>query len=101
MVLVSRFRDLTANLKLTRREVIETLQLMEPGFAVNAKAGLQPLLMGYNVQEAPISCALDMGKSCRQLLAASISPLAQLRLPRKLLLFHVLLLLLMSPAHEG
>jgi hypothetical protein len=74
---------------------------MEPGFAVDATAALQPLLMGYNVQEAPISCALVMGKPCCQLLAASISPLAQVRLPRKLLLFHVLLRLLMSPAHEG
>jgi hypothetical protein len=28
---------------------------MEPGFAVNAETGLQPLLMGYNVKEVPIS----------------------------------------------
>ncbi|TFI54876.1 glycosyltransferase [Mastigocladus laminosus UU774] len=49
------FRDLTNNLKLMRREVIENLQLTQPGFAVNAETGLQPLLMGYSLQEVPIS----------------------------------------------
>lgn len=55
LVLLRSFRDLTNNLKLMRREVVEKLQLMEPGFAVNAETGLQPLLMGYNIQEVPIS----------------------------------------------
>jgi hypothetical protein len=55
LLLSSRFRDLTNNLKLIRREVIDKLQLMEPGFAVNAETGLQPLLMGYNIKEVPIS----------------------------------------------
>ena len=50
-----RFRDLTNNLKLMRREVVENLQLTQPGFAVNAETGLQPLLMGYSVKEVPIS----------------------------------------------
>ena len=66
MVLVSRFCDLTANLKLMRREVVEKLQLMEPSFAVNSETGLQPLLMGYNIQEVPISWinrTPDMGTS--------------------------------------
>lgn len=48
-------RDLTNNLKLMRREVAENLQLTQPGFAINAETGLQPLLMGYSVKEVPIS----------------------------------------------
>lgn len=60
------FRDLTNNLKLMRREVVEKLQLTQPGFAVNAETGLQPLLMGYSVKEVPISWinrTPDMGVS--------------------------------------
>ena len=66
LILWRRFRDLTNNLKLIRREVIEHLQLMEPDFAVNAEIGLQPLLLGYNIKEVPISWinrTLDMGAS--------------------------------------
>jgi len=61
-----QFRDLTNNLKLMRREVIEKLQLTQPHFAVNAETGLQPLLMGYSVKEVPISWinrTPDMGVS--------------------------------------
>jgi SAM-dependent methyltransferase len=61
-----RFRDLTNNLKLMRREVVEKLQLTQPGFAVNAETGLQPLLMGYSIEEVPISWinrTPDMGVS--------------------------------------
>jgi SAM-dependent methyltransferase len=50
-----RFRDLTNNLKLMRREVVEDLVLREPGFAVNAEIGLEPLLVGYRLREVPIS----------------------------------------------
>ena len=60
------FRDLTNNLKLIRREVVENLQLTQPGFAINAETGLQPILMGYSVQEVPISWinrTPDMGVS--------------------------------------
>ena len=49
-----------------RREVVDQLQLTEPGFAVNAETGLQPLAMGYRVAEVPISWinrAPDMGVS--------------------------------------
>jgi dolichol-phosphate mannosyltransferase len=66
LFLCCRFRDLTNNLKLMRREVVEKLQLMEPGFAVNAETGLQPLLMGYSIKEIPISWVNrtpDMGMS--------------------------------------
>ena len=48
-------RDLTNNLKLIRRDVVDQLVLTQPGFAVNAETGLQPLLMGYMIKEVPIS----------------------------------------------
>jgi dolichol-phosphate mannosyltransferase len=66
LALRRRFRDLTNNLKLMRRDVVERLVLIEPGFAVNAETGLQPLVMGYRVAEVPISWinrAPDMGSS--------------------------------------
>ena len=71
LVLHRRFRDLTNNLKLMRREVVERLILEEPGFAVNAETGLQPLVMGYRVAEVPISWinrAPDMGSSSFRLM---------------------------------
>ena len=61
-----RFRDLTNNLKLLRRDVVDGLVLTAPGFAINAETGLQPLLMGYPVAEVPISWinrTFDMGRS--------------------------------------
>src|SRR5205814_5669682 len=50
-----RVRDVTNNLKVMRREVVADLQLRQPGFAVNAETGLQPLILGYRVKEVPIS----------------------------------------------
>ncbi len=55
LILRRSFRDLTNNLKLFRREVVSDLQLRQPGFAVNAETGFQPLLLGYRVKEIPIS----------------------------------------------
>jgi SAM-dependent methyltransferase len=49
------FRDVTNNLKLMRREVVDDLVLLQPGFAVNAETGIQPWLLGYKVREIPIS----------------------------------------------
>ena len=49
------FRDITNNLKLMRREVVQSLRLSEPGFAANAETGLQSLLMGFSLYETPIS----------------------------------------------
>jgi dolichol-phosphate mannosyltransferase len=66
VLLWARFRDLTNNLKLMRRPVVNRLKLLERGFAVNAEIGLQPLLLGYNVKEVPISWVgrgVDMGIS--------------------------------------
>src|SRR5205814_1053332 len=50
-----RFRDLTNNLKIMRREVVADLRLRQPGFAVNAETALQPLLLAYSVKQVPIS----------------------------------------------
>ena len=55
LLLRRRFRDLTNNLKLMTKAVVDRLELEEPGFAVNAETGLKPLLMGYRVKEVPIS----------------------------------------------
>ncbi len=66
LVLRRRFRDLTNNLKLMRRTVVERLELREPGFAANAETGLQPLLLGARVVEVPIAWinrTPDMGTS--------------------------------------
>ena len=50
-----RIRDVTNNLKIMRREVVQDLRLRQPGFAVNAETGLQPFLLGYTVKQVPIS----------------------------------------------
>lgn len=50
-----RIRDVTNNLKIMRREVVQDLRLRQPGFAVNAETGLQPILLGYRVKQVPIS----------------------------------------------
>ena len=66
LVLLRRFRDLTNNLKLLRREVVDRLVLTQPGFSINAETGLQPLVMGYKIKEVPISWinrTHDMGTS--------------------------------------
>jgi hypothetical protein len=71
LVLLRRFRDLTNNLKLMRREVADRLMLTQPGFSVNAETGLQPLVMGYAIKEVPISWinrTYDMGTSSFRLM---------------------------------
>lgn len=66
VILRRQFRDVTNNLKLIRKEVLEQMVLLEPGFAVNAETGLQPLLMNCRFKEVPISWinrTPDMGVS--------------------------------------
>ncbi|PSB55569.1 glycosyl transferase family 2, partial [filamentous cyanobacterium CCP1] len=66
-----KFRDLTNNLKLMRREVYESLELTQSGFAINAETGLLPLLMGYTVREVAVSWinrTPDMGISSFRLI---------------------------------
>jgi dolichol-phosphate mannosyltransferase len=50
-----RIRDVTNNLKILRREVVNDLLLRQSGFAVNAETGLEPLVLGYSVRQVPIS----------------------------------------------
>jgi glycosyltransferase involved in cell wall biosynthesis len=50
-----RIRDVTNNLKILRRAVVQDLRLRQPGFAVNAETGLQPLVLGYTFKQVPIS----------------------------------------------
>ena len=71
LVLQRRFRDVTNNLKLMRRDVVEGLRVCQPGFAANAEIGLQPLLMGFPGVAVPISWVdrgFDMGASSFRLL---------------------------------
>jgi SAM-dependent methyltransferase len=66
-----RVRDVTNNLKLLKREVVDNLELEEPWFAANAETGLKPLLMGYRIREIPISWinrTPEMGQSSFSLL---------------------------------
>ena len=73
LLLLRNFRDLTNNLKLMRREVVADLQLRQPGFAVNAETGLQPLILGCHVKEVPISWinrSPEMGASSFRLIRA-------------------------------
>jgi dolichol-phosphate mannosyltransferase len=55
ILLRKNFRDVTNNLKLMRRQVVEELCLLQPGFAINAETGLQPYILDYWIQEVPIS----------------------------------------------
>jgi len=50
-----KMRDVTNNLKLMRREVVENLDLEAAWFAANAETGLKPILMGYDVRPVAIS----------------------------------------------
>ncbi|UFH53190.1 bifunctional class I SAM-dependent methyltransferase/glycosyltransferase family 2 protein [Spirosoma sp. KNUC1025] len=66
LLLGRHFRDLTNNLKLIKREVVEQLDLSQPGFAINAETGLLPLMMGCSIREVPVSWinrTPDMGGS--------------------------------------
>jgi dolichol-phosphate mannosyltransferase len=50
-----KMRDVTNNLKLMRREVVDDLDLESAWFAANAETGLKPILMGYDVRPVAIS----------------------------------------------
>ena len=57
---------MTNNLKLMRKNVLDSLVLEADDFAANAETGLQPILLGYKVEEVPISWvnrSVDMGFS--------------------------------------
>jgi dolichol-phosphate mannosyltransferase len=70
-----RLRDLTNNLKLLKREVVDNLDLESAWFAVNAETGLKPVLMGFRVRLVPISWinrTPEMGSSSFSLLKNGI-----------------------------
>jgi len=67
-------RDVTNNLKLYPRELIEELVISEPGFAANAQIGLAPLMRGRAIAEVPISWinrTPEMGRSSFLILRAA------------------------------
>jgi dolichol-phosphate mannosyltransferase len=71
-----KMADVTNNLKLLRREVVQNLDLESVGFSVNAETGLKPLLMGYDVRPVAISWinrTPEMGASSFSLLKNGIS----------------------------
>jgi hypothetical protein len=56
-----------------RREIVEKLELTQPGFAVNAEIGIQSMLLASSRTEVPISWinrTPDMGESSFRLLHA-------------------------------
>lgn len=71
LLLGKRVRDVSNNLKLYRAEILQNLDIEENHFAANAETGLKPMLLGYRIQEVPISWinrTADMGKSSFNLL---------------------------------
>jgi hypothetical protein len=57
-----------------RKEVLNSLVLESDDFAANVETGLQPILLGYKVEEIPISWinrSVDMGFSSFNLLNTS------------------------------
>jgi dolichol-phosphate mannosyltransferase len=50
-----KLRDVTNNLKLLRRDVVDNLRIESEWFAANAETGLKPLLMGFPTYASPIS----------------------------------------------
>lgn len=66
LLLGKHFRDATNNLKLMKKQALDRIHLESNDFAANAETGLQPILLGHNVKEVPISWAnrsVDMGIS--------------------------------------
>lgn len=71
LLLGKRFRDISNNLKIFRKEVLENFEIESNDFAANAEIGLKPLLLGYKVEEVPISWinrSINMGFSTFQII---------------------------------
>ena len=67
-------RDISNNLKLYRRSILDDLDIVEDGFAANAEVGLAPFLGGYAVEEIPISWigrTPDMGRTSFDIVRAA------------------------------
>lgn len=66
LLLPARVRDISNNLKLMRREILQNLEIEQDHFAANAETGLKPILAGYDIVEVPISWinrTAEMGSS--------------------------------------
>lgn len=66
VLLPGHVRDISNNLKLYRAEILKKLDIEAHDFAANVETGLKPLLLGYDIQEVPISWIsrmTDMGDS--------------------------------------
>ncbi len=66
ILLGKRFRDVSNNLKIFRKEVAKNIIIESDDFAANAETGLKPILLGYKVVEVPISWinrSINMGFS--------------------------------------
>ena len=71
LVFRRKLRDVTNNLKLMRRDVVDSLELESAWFAATAETGLKPILMGYDVRPVAISWinrTPEMGSSSFSLL---------------------------------
>jgi SAM-dependent methyltransferase len=71
LLLLSRVRDISNNLKLYRAEILQGVDIEQDHFAANVETGLKPLLAGYDIQEVPISWinrTAEMGSSSFKLL---------------------------------
>lgn len=62
----TRVRDISNNLKLYKGDILRGLEITQDGFAANAETGLAPILAGRDIQEVPIAWInreADMGAS--------------------------------------
>lgn len=51
----NKFRDLTNNLKIIKKEILDRIPINENGFAANAETGIYPMIMGFKICEVPMS----------------------------------------------
>ena len=71
LLLPSRFRDISNNLKLYRADILRSLDIESDHFAANVETGLKPLLAGHDIREVPVSWinrTIDMGSSSFRIL---------------------------------
>lgn len=66
LLLPVRVRDISNNLKLMRRDILQDLEIEQDHFAANVETGLKPILAGHDIVEVPISWinrTAEMGSS--------------------------------------
>ncbi|MEJ2009573.1 MAG: bifunctional class I SAM-dependent methyltransferase/glycosyltransferase family 2 protein [Acidobacteriota bacterium] len=72
LLLGTKVRDISNNLKLYRADILKNLDIEEDHFAANVETGLKPFLLNYRILEVPtswINRTADMGKSSFKLLS--------------------------------